>query len=28
LSIPIHPYLNDDEVTRVIDAINTWSTAA
>lgn len=24
LSLPIHPYLSDDEVRRVIDAVNAW----
>jgi dTDP-3-amino-3,4,6-trideoxy-alpha-D-glucose transaminase len=24
VSLPIHPYLTDDEVARVIDAVNTW----
>jgi len=25
VSLPIHPYLLDDEVARVIDAVNTWA---
>lgn len=24
VSLPIHPYLTDEEATRVIDACNTW----
>src|SRR5262249_43063385 len=24
VSLPIHPYLTDDEVTRVIDVVNAW----
>ena len=27
LSLPIHPYLTDGEVQRVIDAVNTWRAA-
>jgi dTDP-4-amino-4,6-dideoxygalactose transaminase len=27
VSLPVHPYLDDAEVTRVIDAVNGWESA-